>query len=316
METPSQFTPSLPHTLEQLLGSTESNLFQDFQQYLEQSFCCENLYFWLDVQEYIDLCRQLDHDGFQFSTKQQQEENILFHVVQQKCHAMIDTYIRPNSNQEINIPCELRQDLLDQVFGLGNYHPQVFAKSTKSVLELMRVNAFIPWISSYMASPLSPPLSSTITNSPFVNPLINGHQLPLSPTSPCRPKHRQITTNTDRTIDSSSNDNLSSTQSSPTSLSFSFMVDKWNSFNRMKSMKRSNSMDSTTSVELMDESQQSVKKGNMDMTTCSPPPSPTVSSPPASTRYKSMLQRVKSSFLPNPSTIKPTTTSWKKDQQD
>ncbi|CAO3600456.1 unnamed protein product [Absidia cylindrospora] len=247
----------LPQTLEQLLSDTDSDLFQHFQHYLEQSFCSENLYFWLDVQEYNDLCGQLEHDG-----KISNFYNINQH----------HTYIRPNSNQEIDIPCEFRDELLDQVFVSGNYHPRIFIRITKSVMELMRVNAFIPWVSSFMdtstSNPLSPCLSSTSTFN----------------------QQQQSTV---------------SNPTSPTTLSFSFVMDCWYSFNKPKPLTRTDSMDSTTSLDILD-SVTHKHNTNLDMSTTSPPPSPTTSSsPPASARYRSVLQRVKHSFMPSPSNIKP-----------
>ncbi|KAI8333937.1 RGS domain-containing protein [Chlamydoabsidia padenii] len=227
-------TMTVPQTLEQLLSDTDSDLFQDYQQFLEQSYCCENLYFWLDVQEYNELCEQVSPFNNDFMFMQQKatthlnpSQQILFNVVRQKCHAMIDTYIRPNANQEINIPCDLRQDLLHQVFTLGNYHPSVFTKITKSVVELMRVNAFIPWITSLTTPPVS-----------FVG---------------------------------------------------------WYSFNHKKELDKGGSMDSLD-----------------QHTHLSPPPSPTTP-----TRYRSMLQRVRHSFMPPSATtlLKPSSLLVKKEQQ-
>jgi hypothetical protein len=262
-------TASLPQTLEDLLNGPDSDLFQDYQHFLEQSFCCENLYFWLDVQEYNDLCGQVTHSNndFQFmrdqlSTHLEPSQQVVFNVVQQKCHAMVDTYIRPNANQEINIPCELREELLHQVFACGNYHPSIFTKVTKSVVELMRVNAFIPWISSYSSS------SGLTMRSPSLHP-------------------------------------TPSTSTSPTALSFSFVVDRWYSFNKPKeALSRSGSMDSTASLDANDNDDDNHhgEEKHRAQLVISPPPSPTISSPPASTRYRSMLQRVRHSFLPPSST--------------
>ncbi|CAO3580386.1 unnamed protein product [Absidia cylindrospora] len=297
IQTSTKVTP-LPQTLEQLLSDTDTELFQDYQHYLEQSFCCENLHFWLDyLQE-------------QAATQLTEAHQVLFHVVQQKCHAMIDTYIRPNANQEINIPCELRQELLDQVFSVGNYHPRVFTRSVKSVVELMRVNAFIPWISSYIACPLSPrsPCLSTTSTTTTTTTNHSSTLQPLSSSSAASSCYQTGTT-------------PSSLQSSPTGLSFSFVVDRWYSFNnnnKTKPLCRSGSMDSTVSWDIMDNSDNSNKNGTierdgnlLDMSVSSPPPSPTASnSPPSPTRYRSMLQRVKHSFMPQPSTIK-SSVSWK-----
>ncbi|ORY93451.1 RGS domain-containing protein [Syncephalastrum racemosum] len=109
---------SPPLTLEAVLGY-KSRWFDDFARYLQQSFCAENLAFWLAVQRY----RHTDED---------------------ECMAIVMNHIQPNSPQEINIPCEMRQDILSQV-RQGAYQPAIFAAAADSVLELMRANSFIPW---------------------------------------------------------------------------------------------------------------------------------------------------------------------------
>ncbi|KAI8072809.1 RGS domain-containing protein [Gongronella butleri] len=176
-------TPTtLPKTLEELLQQVDSPCFQHFQAYLERSFCCENLYFWLDVQEYNDLCGRLPSD-FAFlrghEARLDANEQLIFHVVQQKCQAMLDTYVRSSSSQEINIPCDLRQDLIAHV-ERGQFHPSIFIKLTKCVVELMRVNAFIPWISASNASPMSPQSPPTATD---MAPSLSTSSSQSSPTS-------------------------------------------------------------------------------------------------------------------------------------
>ncbi|CAO3614242.1 unnamed protein product [Cunninghamella blakesleeana] len=296
---------TFPHTLEQLLDDTNSELFHDFQHYLEQSYCCENIHFWLDVQEYNDLCQQIqtallieeeyhqqnqkEEERFQFLQHQSHllpsKQQIIFHVVQKKCHAMVDTYIKTSSHQEINIPCELRQELLDQIFIEENYHPSIFNKITKSVIELIRVNAFIPWVSSYPLSPHSPHHYS----------------------SSCHPSSATNTTTTTSTqyIQPSSTslcqtNSSSSTQSSPTSPSFS--LDRWYSFSRFRYGRRScSSLDSNGSIDLLVDPPNDLLENQHT--------NPTI-------RCKNMLQKVKHSFLgPQITAIKSTsitTTNWKK----
>jgi hypothetical protein len=88
-------------------------------------------------------------------------------------------------------------------------------------------------------------------------------------------------------------------------------MDRWYSFNKPKPLTRSNSIESTTSLDVDTHKHTT----NIDMSTSSPPPSPTTSSsPPSSARYRSVLQRVKHSIMPNPSTIKPSV-SLKRFQQ-
>ncbi|KAI9244453.1 RGS domain-containing protein [Sporodiniella umbellata] len=111
-------------TLETILKDSSSHLFKDFACYLQQSYCQENLDFWLATQEYNECTN----------------ENLLaLH-----CEKMINVYIRPNSPQEINIPCDMREAILE-FYHQGNYHPDLFCAAAEAVLELMRVNSFVPW---------------------------------------------------------------------------------------------------------------------------------------------------------------------------
>ncbi|KAG0175892.1 hypothetical protein DFQ29_006823 [Apophysomyces sp. BC1021] len=66
-------------------------------------------------------------------------------TLQAKCLAILDTHIQPNSPQEINIPCDMRQQILADVRD-GNYHPAIFDTALEAVVELMRANSFIPWL--------------------------------------------------------------------------------------------------------------------------------------------------------------------------
>ncbi|KAI9497454.1 hypothetical protein BDB00DRAFT_733908, partial [Zychaea mexicana] len=59
---------------------------------------------------------------------------------------IVHAHIRSNSIQEINIPCEMRQDILHQVYHHHNYRHDVFSQAVTSILELMRANSYIPFI--------------------------------------------------------------------------------------------------------------------------------------------------------------------------
>lgn len=121
-------TDSTALSLESVLEDPSSDLFKEFAAYLHQSYCIENLAFWLSNQEYHQECNH-----------------------RQLCETMINLYIRPNSPQEINIPCEMRQSILDFYYQ-GNCHSHIFDDAAEAVLELMRVNSFLPWITSSSSS--------------------------------------------------------------------------------------------------------------------------------------------------------------------
>ncbi|KAI8092396.1 RGS domain-containing protein [Gilbertella persicaria] len=136
-------TDSSVLSLESVLDDPNSDMFKEFTDYLHQSYCIENLSFWIAVQDYMKECNQ-----------------------QQKlCEAMINLYIRPNSPQEINIPCDMRQTILD-LYRQGNYHAHLFDEAAEAVLELMRVNSFLPWMTSHLIVSSS---SSTTSSSSLDN---------------------------------------------------------------------------------------------------------------------------------------------------
>ncbi|KAI8384746.1 RGS domain-containing protein [Radiomyces spectabilis] len=179
-------------TLESVLADTSSDLFHEFTHFLRQQYCTENLSFYLAVQRYEECARcffQHDEalkgfedcvilessDPFSFSdenlTDSRLTESERFHygVLQEKCLTIVNTYVRSNSPQEINIPCDMRQDILERVHLHNQYHPAVFNLAIEAVVELMRVNSFIPWLTDNAPSrlPSPPPLmaSKTITSS-------------------------------------------------------------------------------------------------------------------------------------------------------
>lgn len=106
------------HTLESILELKNKHiLYHDFIFYLQQTYCLENLLFYQDVQDYR---RKPNASRYQF---------------------IITQYILVNSPQEINIPCDMREELiLNQVFSDSS-----FDEAAESILELIHVNSFLPW---------------------------------------------------------------------------------------------------------------------------------------------------------------------------
>lgn len=149
-------------TLESILHNRSTDHYREFAAFVHETFCTENLSFWLAIQHYLDLCHRLGYGTleslddaivlsknnalFRFTVHERGIiDNKAFAEIQGACHAILYNHIRPNSPQEINIPCEMRQEILQLVQEQGNYHPAVFAAATESVVELMRANSFIPW---------------------------------------------------------------------------------------------------------------------------------------------------------------------------
>lgn len=174
-------------TLEHVLFNRTQHPFslQDFAEYLRQTYCVENLAFWSSVIRYrqcaivfftvdpneqqcalegtspTDCALSLENlntpvllsSGLPFRYTQAEQpflsadESIRFDLLKQKFIYIVDTFLSPNSPQEINIPCEMRQSILEQWKTHECYHPATFNSARDSVMELMRVNSFLPWVS-------------------------------------------------------------------------------------------------------------------------------------------------------------------------
>ncbi|GAN02127.1 hypothetical protein MAM1_0017c01567 [Mucor ambiguus] len=101
-------------SLESMLESRDHR-YDNFSLYMHHTYCIENLYFYQDVQDY--------------------KRNPTLTAYQ----AMIKNYIATNALHEINIPCDMRHQLLD------NHTPHCFDEAAESILELIRVNSYLPW---------------------------------------------------------------------------------------------------------------------------------------------------------------------------
>jgi hypothetical protein len=175
-------TPSSTFTLEEVLKNNTSLAFNNFRLYLLQTYCAENLDFWLAVQRYkhcivvffddqkcnqqamayyeddewipkpVDIgpTMKLKNDLEIHLTESEldqlpQSKKVYINLLRQKLHHILTTFICVNAAQEINIPCDMREEILYHVRS-GNLHPTIFDPACDAVLELMRVNSFIPWL--------------------------------------------------------------------------------------------------------------------------------------------------------------------------
>lgn len=106
------------NTLESLLEfRNKHQSYHDFILYLQHTYCLENLLFYQDVQDYRSKP----------SVK--------------KYQSIITKYVMVNSPQEINIPCDMRQSLIME----KNINKASFDEVAESILELIRVNSYLPW---------------------------------------------------------------------------------------------------------------------------------------------------------------------------
>ncbi|GBC10746.1 hypothetical protein RclHR1_09870005 [Rhizophagus clarus] len=136
----------------------------DFATFLDQTYCLENLEFYMAVRRYTyyaynfynysssPLSSSIDSDSIlesSFSDPTYDDDSSLrgdapahLNFLKQKLHDLISTYILPNSPKEINIPAETRDDLLANVFQYNNYHPSIFDNVKDQIFELMESSSF------------------------------------------------------------------------------------------------------------------------------------------------------------------------------
>ncbi|KAI9024446.1 RGS domain-containing protein [Phycomyces nitens] len=173
-------------TLEAVLCDTRSEEFRAFAAYLQHTYCLENLSFWLAVECYTThASRPTTKNAVAMVSEDPVAQNsddsfdtlptpLTGTLMEAQCHAIVSMYITSDAPHEINIPCDIRQRLLDQL-RLHNYHPTIFASASNYILELMRSNSFIPWILE-----LQPQSSSKSSPSPHPHQLQQQHQRSLS----------------------------------------------------------------------------------------------------------------------------------------
>ncbi|CAO3599724.1 unnamed protein product [Absidia cylindrospora] len=172
-------------TLEMVLEDKVPSPFSlnDFINYLDQTYCTENLAFYQAVTEYrttsqfffgpVATTRQdgnnqqeeaeqgklpssplavrlMNGQFFTFQKNQYHllapEEKSCFDYMMVQFDTIIDQFIKVNANQEINIPADMKQHLLVNAYQQYCYHPSLLAPACTSILELLRISAFIPFI--------------------------------------------------------------------------------------------------------------------------------------------------------------------------
>lgn len=105
-------------TLESILElKSKHQFYHDFILYLQHTYCLENWLFYQDVQDYRS------------------------NPTPKKYQLVISRYIEVNSPHEINIPCDMRESLINS----NSIQEDIFDEAAESILELIRVNSFLPW---------------------------------------------------------------------------------------------------------------------------------------------------------------------------
>ncbi|KAG2190867.1 hypothetical protein INT46_001533 [Mucor plumbeus] len=159
-------------TLEMVLLDQTPSPFslKDFSEYLKITYCNENLLFYEAVTEYKDRCCAYfgihldettshsskpipvilsDNRIFDFSTYTKHvltpREQLWFDTLIYKFEVILKDFILSDAPQEINIPYEVRHQLLQSYQTQQLYHPSLLFPACSAVIELLRISAFIPF---------------------------------------------------------------------------------------------------------------------------------------------------------------------------
>ncbi|KAG2228130.1 hypothetical protein INT45_009176 [Circinella minor] len=176
-------------TLEKVLQNQTASPFslRDFADYLEQTYCSENLTFYMAVSDYEQSARLyfgstpenldapviISGQPFRFCESEQpmlnHEEQIRFETLKAKFEDIIERFILTNAPQEVNIPYELRHQLLQTYHKHQSYHPSILKPACVAVVELLRISAFIPFVTDpnrlvFLSTPSKPTMSSKSLN--------------------------------------------------------------------------------------------------------------------------------------------------------
>ncbi|KAI9470913.1 MAG: hypothetical protein EXX96DRAFT_586184 [Benjaminiella poitrasii] len=204
---------------------------KDFSDYLELTYCNENLLFYEAVTEYRAQCTacfgrqqsedekrvlKVDEDGgtrFDFTSTTQTllspKEQLLFENLKYKFETILQEFVLSDAPQEINIPYEIRHQLLQSYQIQQSYHPSLLNPACQAVIELLRISAFIPFATDpsrihsstttttttaprksssllFKRQKSTPSLLSTNTSISSSHPP-SSFILPPTPSSPCAP---------------------------------------------------------------------------------------------------------------------------------
>ena len=113
--------------------------------FLSQQHCLETLAFTLDAKRYREKYDNAAAHMAGMPLNYESDEG--FDLVQDWTR-MLDIYIKPGAPQEINLPSEERDDLLDWPYGAKPPPPEALDPSVKRMHDLMSDSIFIPFCNS------------------------------------------------------------------------------------------------------------------------------------------------------------------------
>ncbi|KAH8799039.1 RGS domain-containing protein [Xylogone sp. PMI_703] len=144
------YRPRRP-TLREVLADESSppQTLRAFTQYLSQNHCLENLEFTIDASRYGNHYQTMIDQDSQILLSPQTPDSAYIRMLWQN---LLDTYIAQNSPREVNLPSEIRDELVSLANAFIPPHPSHLDQAVKVVYDLMDESVFVPFLNSVTPS--------------------------------------------------------------------------------------------------------------------------------------------------------------------
>lgn len=113
----------------------------EFMAYLSQNHCLETLEFTMDATRYQ---KHYENMISRASVASREECNFVISLWQK----IFEAYIAPNAPREVNLPCDVRTQLLFLSSPLAPPHPSTLDEAVHKVKELMEDSVLIPFLNN------------------------------------------------------------------------------------------------------------------------------------------------------------------------
>lgn len=117
-----------------------------FTAYLSQNHCLETLEFTTDAKRYQESYDQIAAQMAGMPLTADSEETEHLRMLWQR---MLDAYVIPGAPREINLPSEVRDELLDYPHEALAPPPEILDATVKRIHELMEESIFMPFLNSF-----------------------------------------------------------------------------------------------------------------------------------------------------------------------
>ena len=140
-------SPSGRPTLEDVLNNKAPQPYtlSAYMAFLSQQHCLETLAFTLDAKKYHE---KYDVAAAHMAGMPLNYESDEGYELQQEWTRILDIYVKPGAPQEINLPSEERDDLLEWPYGAKPPPPEALDPAVKRMYDLMSDSIFIPFCNS------------------------------------------------------------------------------------------------------------------------------------------------------------------------